>query len=63
MNTLTRKDIDLMMSHVNSYSGENWGKSPVEMFIFLYGEEFAEKPGQTKIPPNEILLNPSLLKK
>jgi len=64
LNALTQEDIDLMMSHINSYSREKLNdKSPVEMFDFLYGEGLAEKLGQTKIPPNEILLKPSLLKK
>lgn len=64
MNALTQEDIDLMMSHVNSYSREKLnGKSPIEMFNFLYVEGLAEKLGQTKIPPNEILLKPALLKK
>jgi len=64
MNNLTQTDIDLMMSHINSYSREKLNhKSPFEMFNFLYGEGLAEKLGQTKIPPNNILLKSSLLKK
>jgi IS30 family transposase len=63
-NNLKQEDIDLMMSHINSYSREKLNnKSPIKMFDFLYGEGLAEKLGQTKIPPNEILLKPSLLKK
>lgn len=61
---LEQKDIDLMMSHINSYSREKLNdKSPLEMFGFLYGEGTAEKLGMFKIPANEILLRPSLLKK
>ena len=64
MNALTQEDIDLMTSHINSYSREKLGgKSPIETFNFIYGEGLAEKLGQTKIPPNEILLKPALLKK
>ena len=64
MNGLEQTDADLMMSHINSYSREKLGgKSPIELFDFLHGEGLAEKLGQTKIPPNEILLKPSLLKK
>jgi len=64
LNALTQADIDLMMSHINSYSREKLnGKTPIEMFNFLYGEGVAEKLGQTKIPSNDILLKPSLLKK
>jgi IS30 family transposase len=64
MNNLTQRDVDLMMSHINSYSREKLcDKSPLEMFNFLYGEGLAEKLGQTKIPANEIMLVPALLKK
>ena len=63
-NALVQEDINLMMSHINSYSREKLnGKSPFEMFNFLYGEGLAEKLGQTKILPNDISLIPSLLKK
>jgi len=64
MNGLEQADIDLMMSHINSYSREKLGgKSPIEMFDFLYGEGLAQKLGHTRIPPNEITLIPALLKK
>jgi len=64
MNALTQDDVDLMMSHINSYSRDKLnGKSPIDMFNYLYGEGLAEKLGQTKIPPNDILLKTSLLKK
>ena len=64
MNNLTQQDIDLMMSHINSYSREKLNdKSPLVMFNFLYGEGLAQKLGQIHIPANEILLKPSLLKK
>ena len=64
MNGLTQADVDLMMSHINSYSREKLGgKSPIEMFDFLYGEGLAEKLGQSKIPSNSIILKPSLLKR
>ena len=61
---LTQNHIDLMMSHINSYSREKLSdKSPLEMFDFRYGYGLAHKLGITKIPPNEIILTPSLLKK
>jgi len=64
MNALTQEDIDRMMSHINSYSREKLNdKSPIEMFGFLYGEGIAEKMGQIRIPANDILLRPALLKK
>ena len=61
---LCQTDINLMMSHINSYSREKLGdKSPFDMFGFIYGYTILEKLGQFKVPPNEILLKPSLLKK
>jgi len=61
---LIQADIDLMMSHINSYSREKLNdKSPFDIFGFLYGWETLEKLGQSKIPANEILLKPALLKK
>ena len=63
-NQLTQEDVDLMMSHINSYSREKLNdKSPLEMFNFIYGDGIAEKLGIRKIPAHEILLKPSLLKK
>jgi IS30 family transposase len=60
---LAQDNIDLMMSHINSYSREKLNdKSPLDMFGFLYGGSVAEKLGQRKIPANEIVLKPSLLK-
>jgi len=59
-----QEDIDLMMSHINSYSREKLNdKSPFDTFGFLYGYGVLKKLGLRKIPANEILLKPSLLKK
>lgn len=61
---LTQSDISLMMSHINSYSREKLNdKSPFDTFGFLYGYDILEKLGISRIPPNEILLKPSLLNK
>jgi IS30 family transposase len=60
---LTQSDINLMMSHINSYSREKLNdKSPLEMFGFLYDKGIPDRLGIQQIPPNEILLKPSLLK-
>jgi len=62
--TLEQPDIDLMMSHINSYPREKLNnKSPMELFGVLYGLETLEKLGISNIPANEILLKPALLKK
>lgn len=56
-------DIDLMMSHINSYSRAKLGdKSPLEVFGFLFGADTLDMLGLRRIEPNEILLKPSLLK-
>lgn len=60
---LLQNDIDLMMSHINSYSREKWGdKSPFDLFGFLYGFDVLEKLNLCRIEPNDILLKPALLK-
>jgi IS30 family transposase len=62
--SLAQADINLMMSHINSYSREKWGdKSPLEMFGFLYGADTLDKLGLWRVEPNEITLLPSLLRK
>jgi IS30 family transposase len=64
MNSLNQNDVNLMMSHINSYSRQKLaGKSPIELFNFYYGEGLAEKLGQKRIPPNDIVLKPALLKR
>lgn len=61
---LTQSDITLMMSHINSYSREKLNdKSPFDLFSYINGCDVLEKFGIHRIPANEILLKPSLLKK
>jgi len=63
-NNLIQADIDLIMSHINSYSREKLSdNAPVDLFDFLYGKGIAKRLGVSKIPPNEIILNPKLLTK
>lgn len=55
--------INLMMDHINSYGRPELGdKSPYEMFEFYYGREILDILGVHKIPANEIILTPELLK-
>lgn len=57
------EQIRLMMDHINSYGRDDLnGKSPYEVFAFLYGEEVLEKLGIHNIPADSIVLKPSLLK-
>ena len=55
--------INLMMSHINSYSRHALnGKSPYEAFSFFYGEKMLMKLGLRKIPARDVVLKPELLK-
>lgn len=59
----SQEQIDLMMDHINSYGRPELGdKSPYEMFEFYYGKEILDLLGVHKIPANEIILKPALLK-
>ncbi len=61
---LVQSDISLMMSHINSYSRMKLNdKSPFDMFGFIHGYDVIKKLGIRRIPANEILLKPSLLKR
>jgi IS30 family transposase len=60
--TLTQDDINLILSHVNSYSRPSRSdKSPYELFAFSYGTELLDNLGIRRIAPNDIVLKPSLL--
>ena len=59
----TQEQINLMMSHINSYARKNLGnKSPYEMFAFQYGEEILRAFNLKRIKPDNIMLTPALLK-
>ena len=59
----SQEQIDLMMSHINSYARKNLGnKSPYDVFAFQYGEEILKTFNLRKIPADEITLTPKLLK-
>ena len=52
-----------MMNHINSYPRPQYnGKTPYEMFVFLYGRHLAEKLGLRGIDRNDVTLKPCLLK-
>lgn len=62
-NTYQQNDISLMMSHINSYGRKKLNdRSPHSVFSFLHGAKTLVKLDSNLIPPNEIILNPSLLK-
>lgn len=59
---LVQADIDLMMSHINSYSRPSLGdKAPVDLFGYVYGTDLLKALGLQRIAPNDILLKPRLL--
>lgn len=58
-----QEQINLMMSHINSYARPNLGnKSPYDVFAFQYGEGFLKTFGLQKIPADEIILTPKIFK-
>lgn len=55
-------EITLMMNHINSYARKAlYGKCPFDLAEQLYPQEFFDKLGLVRIPPDEILLKPQLL--
>lgn len=66
--SLSQEDVNLALSHINSYSRASVGdKTPFQVFAFQYGHELAERLLHLlclkEIPPNEIILKPRLLQK
>ena len=60
---LEQPDIDLMLSHINSYSREKLNdKTPFDLFGYIYGFDVLGKLNIMRIPANEVLLKSSLLK-
>lgn len=56
------EQIRLMMDNINSYARDDLnGRSPYEVFAFLYGEDVLKKLGVHLIPADDIVLKPSLL--
>ena len=61
---LTQTDINLMMSHINSYKRKKLNNvSPYKMFSTIYGKETIDKLDIQEIEYNKINLSASLLKK
>ena len=60
--SLTQNDINLILSHVNSYSRPSReDKSPYDLFAFRYGTGLLDRLGIRRIAPGDIVLKPSLL--
>lgn len=62
-NQYKQKDIDFMMSHVNSYAREKLNdKPPILLFKTLYGEEVPNLFNVTCIEPDDVNLSSSVIK-
>ena len=60
---LTNEDISLMFSHINSTPRKSLnGKTPYEIFAFIYTDEVTGKLKIKKLQPDEVMLHPNLLK-
>ena len=63
-NELTQKEINILMSHINSYKRKKLNDcSPIQLFSLIYGKEIAKQLGIFEVPSNNINLSINLLKK
>ena len=61
---LTQDDINLIMSHINSYKRKKLNNvSPITMFSTIYGKDTIDKLNIREIPANDINLTSDILKK
>ena len=59
----TQETVNLIFSHVNSVKRKSLnGKTPYEMFSFLFGDNLASLLGVTKILASDVVQSPKLLK-
>ena len=62
IDTLTKEDINLMFSHINSTPRRSLGdRTPYELFCFLYGKETANLLGINEVKRDDVTLKPSLI--
>ena len=60
---LTQQDINLVLSHLNSYIRKSYDDTPaIERFCALFGKDCLDALNLTVIPPDDIILDPKLLK-
>ena len=61
---LTQNDINLIMSHINSYKRKKLNNvSPLTMFSTIYGKETVDKLDIQEIEPNSVSLSKNILNK
>lgn len=62
LDRITQQGVELMFNHINSTPRFSLrGKSPYEMFAFLYGEELLELLKVEKIARDDVVLKPYLV--
>jgi len=60
---LTQEKLNLVFCHVNSVNRASLnGRTPYEMFTFMYGEKLAGLLGIERIPSTDVIQSPKLLK-
>jgi hypothetical protein len=60
----SQDDINLLMNHINSYPRKKLNnRSAFDTFSFLHGSLILEKLGAVRIAPDDVTLNPALLRK
>lgn len=58
----TQETVNLIFSHVNSVKRKIYnGKTPYELFVFIYGEKIAELLGMDNIHATNVVQSPKLL--
>ena len=63
LNFLTQEKLNIMFSHLNSTPRASLGgKTPYEVFTFLYGKKVSQKLMISEINKDDVCLTPSLLK-
>lgn len=63
LDQFTQDDINLMMSHINSYNRLKLNdRCPYDLFKFLYSEKILTRLGLKRIAADEVNLTPKLLK-
>ena len=64
LDLFTQEDIDLMLSHLNSFARKSLNDVPaISLFDSLYGKDILQKLGIKLIAPNEVRLLPELINK
>ncbi len=59
----TSASCNLVLSHLNSYIRREYSDIPAfDRFRAVYGPEILDRLGLTRIAPDDVILNPSLLK-